>query len=129
MRSHLTSSLPEEAQRLFDDLSREPLCPPEELRAEVERYLRTYGTAGGRNEFPDLAQATKLVARIWRLIHAIPRLGEEDRHLVQAAVRYFVLVSDGDDDLGPGGLGDDAAVIAAVEDHVGVGSVAARELA
>ena len=128
MSSDVTASLPEVAQQLFDELSREPLCPPEELRADVESYLRTCGSAGERNEFPDLAQATKLAARLWRLIHAIPRLSDGDRHLVQAAVRYFVLVSDGDDDLGPDGLSDDAAVIAVVEDHVGVGSIAARDL-
>jgi hypothetical protein len=129
MNTDLTSSLPEEAQQLFDELSREPLRPAEELRAEVERYLGTYATARERGGFLDLSQATKLAARIWRLLHAIPRLNEDDRHLVQAAVRYFVMVSDGDEDLGLGGLGDDAAVIVAVEDHIGVGSLAARELA
>jgi hypothetical protein len=117
--SILRENLPYEARRLFDELSREPLRSPEELRAEVERYLRAYDAAGTRNEFLELSQATKLAARIQRLINALPRLTEVDQHLVQAAVRYSLLVSDGDDDLDLDGLGDDAAVIAAVETHLG----------
>jgi hypothetical protein len=111
----LEQDLPAASRRLFADLAREPLCSQEELRAEVERHFSAYGTSSAPAEFVDLAQ-TKLVARIWRLLHAMARLSVADQHLVQAAVRYFILAAE--EELGDE-HGDDAAVIAAVEAHLG----------
>jgi hypothetical protein len=88
-----------------------PLRQPEVLAQEVEAYVQLLEQHAEQVEFMDLATASR-VAEICRFLLA--KLEESpcpDRHLaVQAAVEYFILEDDGEDDTSLIGFDDDLQV-------------------
>ena len=73
-----------------------------------------------KKEFFDQTTARRLTRISLRVLDAWGELDEEARVLAQAAIRYFVVSEDGDDDFeSPTGLDDDDAVMKAVLQHLG----------
>jgi len=106
-----------ESRKLVAQLWSDPLLPATALRDQVDSYVEVFRAAQRGNEFLDVRQAESLGEQCRRLLDAVgDDAPEERRRLVQIAVRYFVIEDDGDDDMGIGGLDDDEAVVAAVEE-------------
>ena len=117
MAEGLLEKVPPESRARVRDLLDEPLLPDAVLRGEVDSYVQLYRDAQSSNEFLDPAQAEGLAERCCLLLDRLgPDASEDHRRLVQVAVRYFLIEDDGDDDMSIGGLDDDEAVVAAVED-------------
>ena len=115
--AELLQRVPPEARALVGQLMDEPLLSSRVLRGEVDAHEQLFRDAQRGNEFLDLEQAQTLARQCRELLDAVgDDASEQRRRLVQVAVRYFVIEADGDDDLGIGGLDDDEAVLAAVED-------------
>ncbi len=113
-------SIPREARGLWSKLLEEPMRSEAELLHEVEAYAKLIEKVGLEQEFFDQTTARQLTHVSLRLLETWDELDDEGRRLGQAAIRYFVLSEDGDDDFeSPTGFDDDAAVMAAVLRHVG----------
>lgn len=108
--------IPQEARPVFDLLLAQPLEPEDELRAKVDEYVEVLRSLREDLERDiDMAQAEALADRSRRLLDSVtPMTSEEDRRLIQTAIRYFLDASDAQRDLRPGGLDDDVEVMNAV---------------
>ncbi len=113
--AELLERVPAESRELVEELLDEPLLSSVVLRGEVEAHLDLFRSAQRENPELDVGQAEALARQCRRLLDAVgDDATEEQRQLVQVAVRYFVIEDDGDDDIQIGGLDDDEAVVAAV---------------
>jgi hypothetical protein len=126
----LPPGLPAEAVETFRELLQEPPQDPLILREQIERKLETAREEAARGTPVDLELAERLAATCKRLLEVgvrprsdpllIPRTSSSEERLILAAIRYFVLTLDAEDDLlTPGGLQDDAQVLDAVLRHLG----------
>jgi uncharacterized membrane protein YkvA (DUF1232 family) len=112
--------IPREARLLWKKLLEEPRVSDAALRREVEDYAKLIEKVAREKEFFDKTTATRLAALSLRLLGAWAELDGEQQRLAQAAIRYFVLSEDGDDDFeSPTGFDDDHAVMTAVLRHLG----------
>jgi hypothetical protein len=121
-RARLFSRLPNEARPYFRRLLDEPPISVEQLLAGLDDHVHAFEIEVRTNEFADVALARELAEKS-RALLAVPALSADQHRIVQAAIRYFVLSQDADDDFGIGGLDDDEAVVNAVMEYLGVGVI------
>lgn len=115
----IIARLPPEARATFGRLLQSAVRSPDELRAQLPHYVRAIEQAADSGG-PPAALGHAIARDCERLLNAWPRLDDEGQALARAAVQYFLLARDGDDDLAtPEGLDDDAAVVAVVRAHLG----------
>ena len=114
----ILAKLPEEARGAFERLMNKAVREPSQLRTQIPHYLEVIERAAERDGPP--AELGRAIAQDCEaLLDAWPTLGADGHKLVRAAVEYFLLCRDGDDDLAtPDGLDDDAAVVTAVRAHL-----------
>jgi len=103
----------------FERLTQAPPVDPGELRTSVQAYVAGLRDASGTTEFIDLELATALEAASLALLDRFDQLTTQQTTLAQAAIQYFVLQDDAENDLSVIGLDDDAAVFNAVVRHLG----------
>lgn len=120
--------IPPECESRVLALLAAPVAPPEKLRQRTEAHLRAFEDVFEYREFLDMAGAERLASDCAELLDRWVTLSEGDRRLAQAAIEYFVLSDDADDDFGIGGLRTDKAVMAAVREAIGVASAAPERL-
>ncbi len=114
------AALPEEARASFARILRAAVRSPTGLREQLPLYLQAIERAATRGG-PPMAVGRAIAADCEALLDAWERLDEAGQRLARAAVEYFLLCRDGDDDLAsPEGLDDDAAVVSTVRAHLGV---------
>ncbi len=118
LTDQLLERLPPAIARALEPLTREGTLNAEEARRLVEGYLARLEALSAEREFVDVSLARN-VAR--RCIELVDRFGGEPdgerRRLVQAAVRYFVLEDDVEEDTTSlVGFDDDFIVIQMVEE-------------
>jgi hypothetical protein len=114
------SGIPTELREMFQQLVEEPLSDVAALRAQVEQHVDTMAHAYLVNEFVDLPGAHALAAQCTLLLDRWESLAVSDRHLANAAVRYFVSWDDIENDLDIGGLDDDKQIMKAVFTYLGL---------
>jgi hypothetical protein len=116
----LLAALPEEARASFARILSHAIRSPAGLREQLPHYLQAIERAS-HDGGPPLALGRAITSDCEALLDAWDALPEEGQRLARAAVEYFLLCRDGDDDLAsPEGLDDDAAVVKAVRAHLGV---------
>lgn len=113
--------IPDEAREIWQKLLAEQLVPVADLRAEVRDYQKAISAKARWSDDVDPSLAGRLAEASLKLLHTIDdKSPEEQRRLVQAAVRYFVLQEDAESDLDSVlGLDDDVEVLNAVLKHLG----------
>jgi hypothetical protein len=93
---------------------------PAGLREQLPHYLQAIERAASHGG-PPLAVGQAIASDCEALLDAWEGLDATGQRLARAAVEYFLLCRDGDDDLAsPEGLDDDAAVVRTVRRYVGV---------
>lgn len=107
------------AEPLFRRLLAEPPVPLERLRAEARAYVEVFERARDAGSLIDPDEARRLSEAAVRLLERTREAPAEEARLARAAVRYFVVSADAEDDFAIGGLDDDAAVLDAVARHLG----------
>ncbi len=112
---------PPEARELMASLLEEPLDSPAALRKQLADHVAEIKAAAQSNEFLDISLAMKLAEVSSALIdEGLERGDTRVQHLIQAAVRYFILDDDGEHDLeSVCGLDDDAEVCNVVSRSLG----------
>ena len=107
-------TLPPTARPVWRKLLEAPAPTDVNLHAAVDAHLSRLVQAPA----PDTALAQRLAAGCHAILDATQ--GTDDHRLAQAAVAYFALTDDGDDDLtSPSGLADDVAVFNTVATSIG----------
>lgn len=116
----LVTELPAEARASFVRILAHAVRSPDGLREQLPHYVEAIeraSTQGG----PPAELGRSIAGDCEALLDAWEGLDEDGQRLARAAVEYFLLCRDGDDDLAtPEGLDDDAAVVAAVRGHLKV---------
>jgi hypothetical protein len=114
------SRLPLTARRTFEQLMLEPLTDPGELAQAVVQYTASFSVHVASNDFVDSRQVEALrdgclaLLALWEEV-----VTDEERRLIQAAVQYFLLEGDGDEDRSIGGFDDDVLVFNDVASRLG----------
>ena len=114
-KTTVLESLSQPVRKAFEPLLREKPITTAKLRSTVDTYLERVLETAARVPSAEPAVARKAAAESIDLLDASG--ADEDEApdiLIQAAVRYFVIASDGQSDLSPGGFDDDLEVLAAV---------------
>ena len=115
------AGIPDEARAAFERLLARPLANPAALAQQVAGYIDTLRAAARHNELLDLPLGETIARHCQILLDRWPQATEPQRHAIQAAVEYFFLQEDADDDLEDIlGLEDDAQVVSAVLEHLGL---------
>ncbi|MCX4246730.1 hypothetical protein [Paraliomyxa miuraensis] len=116
----LLAQLPAEARASFSRILANAVRSPIGLREQLPLYLQAIERASTQGGPP--AELGRAIARDCEaLLDAWDGFDEAGQRLARAAVEYFLLCRDGDDDLAsPEGLDDDAAVVSLVRAHLGV---------
>jgi len=116
MLDDFLSLLDEDQAEIVAELLEEDPLSFGELRDEVSFYMHKVRGAADESEIVDIEMAEDISEAARALITYAAGLGDEEAHLVvHAAVRYFVLEDDAEDDLeSPIGFDDDAEVMNAV---------------
>ena len=117
----LVARLPAQAQatfaRLLDSGEDRDV---EVLRMALDRYVEVIEDAAKTKKHIDLTLARSIGRSCRALLDFLAEADEEQHAKIFAAVEYFLLPADGDDDLAdPDGLDDDAAVVSEVALSVG----------
>ncbi len=87
---------------------------------KVDSHLRFLQDAADDDEFVEMDLGRAVAGVLHQLIHGIDALAEEEQQLLAAAVEYFVLAGDVDNDTrSPVGLEDDVRVVNAVATVLG----------
>jgi hypothetical protein len=116
----LLAELPEEARASFARILDAAVRSPAGLHEQLPLYLQAIERASTRGG-PPLAVGQAIARDCEALLSAWEQLDEGGQRLARAAVEYFLLCRDGDDDLAsPEGLDDDAAVVRAVRAYLGL---------
>lgn len=103
-------------ERLLKTTEREPAA----LRRSVDRYLETILEAAQSRSHIDTDIARRIARSSHGLIDLLPGASVVEKRRIMAAVEYFLLPRDGDDDLAyENGLDDDALVVTAVARSLG----------
>jgi hypothetical protein len=123
------TGIPTELREMFQELVQEPLSEVAALRGQVKQHVDAMAHAYLVNEFVDLPGAHALAAQCALLLDRWDSLTVSDRHLANAAVRYFVSWDDIENDLDIGGLDDDKQIMKAVFTYLGLADPAYGTLA
>ncbi|RYZ09241.1 MAG: hypothetical protein EOO73_05630 [Myxococcales bacterium] len=123
------TGVPTELREMFQELAQEPLSDAASLRDQVKQHVDAMAEAYQVNEFVDVAGAHTLAAQCTLLLDRWESLPAADRHLANAAVRYFVSWDDIENDLDAGGLDDDKQIMKAVLTYLGLEAPAQGALA
>lgn len=116
----IVAELPEEARASFARILGTAVRSPVGLREQLPHYLQAIERAAARGG-PPLTVGRAIASDCEALLDAWDGLEASGQRLARAAVEYFLLCRDGDDDLAsPEGLDDDAAVVSTVRRHLGV---------
>lgn len=120
-REHpVLAELPAEARASFGRILAAAIRSPTGLREQLPLYLQAIERAAAHGG-PPLPVGQAIARDCEALLDAWDRLDEDGQRLARAAVEYFLLCRDGDDDLAsPEGLHDDAAVVSTVRARLGV---------
>jgi hypothetical protein len=113
------TGVPTELREMFQELVQQPLSDVATLRGQVKEHVDAMAEAHLVNEFVDLPGANALAAQCGLLLDRWESLSVSDRHLANAAVRYFVSWDDVENDLDIGGLDDDKQIMTAVLTYLG----------
>lgn len=114
------AGIPAAAQSTFERLLKTTERESEALRRSVDRYLESIEEAAVSREHLDTTLARGIAKSCHGLIDALPGSSVLQRRRIVAAVEYFLLPRDGDDDLAyRDGLDDDALVVTAVARSLG----------
>lgn len=117
----ILAQLPEEARASFARLLDAGVRSPEGLREQLPHYLRTIEEAAAAGHGPPAELGHAIARDCEALLDGWEGLDDEGQSLARAAVGYFLLCRDGDDDLAtPEGLDDDAAVVRIVRAQLGL---------
>jgi hypothetical protein len=114
------TGIPTELREMFQELVQQPLSEIAGLRTEVSKHVDAMAEAYQVNEFVDLPGAHVLGRQCNWLLDRWDSLAIPDRHLVHAAVRYFISWDDVENDLDIGGLDDDKQIMNAVLSYLGI---------
>ncbi len=116
----IVAQLPAGARASFVRLLNQAVRSATGLREQLPLYVEAIERASSQGGPP--AQLGHSIARDCEaLLDSWEQLDEDSQRLARAAVEYFLLCRDGDDDLAtPEGLDDDAAVVSAVRQRLGV---------
>lgn len=120
-KNPLVAKMPASAQATFARLldSGEDR-DPEVLRMALDRYLDVIEETAKTRKHIDLDLAKKIGKTCRGLLDYLEEATEEQHAAIFAAVEYFILPADGEDDLADAdGLDDDAAVASQVAYSVG----------
>jgi len=123
--------VPESSKQLLLRLLEEDLLPVNALRAAVESYRRLVHEAARKNGRANAALGDEIARSLQVLLKRVnDTTGAENLHILQAAVRYFVIQNDGsgNDLTSAEGLFDDARVVNAVFHYFGRDDLAVRNL-
>ena len=120
LETSLVAKLPPEARASFSRILAHAVRSPVGLREQLPHYLQAIERAAAHGGPP--AELGRAIAHDCEaLLTAWDGLDDAGQRLARAAVEYFLLCRDGDDDLAsPEGLDDDAAVVSTVRAHLGV---------
>lgn len=111
----MVGELPGEAEAVFTQLLTKPLKSMTELQTAITKHLKEFEEAFEHHEFLDINGAEKLTKDSNQLLELWPKLYVAEKHLVQAAILYFVESEEADDDFRIGGLRTDKLVMEAVK--------------
>jgi plasmid stabilization system protein ParE len=114
------AGIPVELQQTLTELMREEALDAVTLSAQVDAHLRAFEREYRINEFVELTLARRLTEQAKQLLTRWNFLTPGQKRIAQAAIRYFVLVEDVESDFDIGGLDDDAKVMGAVLEHLGI---------
>ena len=112
--------IPAAAESTFERLLGAAAREPEVLRRSVDRYLEAIIEAAQTRPHLDTELAAAIAKSCHGLIHELTHASVENQRRIVAAVEYFLLPRDGEDDLAyEDGLDDDAMVVTAVAKALG----------
>lgn len=115
-------AIPNAAKPIWEDLMRQPLMPLHDLYQQLSAYEAELNQRRrSRDPDVDATLARELMVACRHLLDTLSEdTAEDTRHMVQAAVRYFIIEDDAEADLNSIlGLDDDAEVVNAVLTHLG----------
>lgn len=117
----ILARLPQEARASFVRLLGTAVRSPQSMREQIPHYLRMIEEAAATGSGPPLALGQAIARNCEALLDGWDGLDDDGQRLARAAVQYFLLCRDGDDDLAtPEGLDDDAQVVKIVREHLGL---------
>lgn len=120
MEAGTLEGIPPSAVSTFERLLRVVPRDADALRRSVDRYLETIIEAARTRTHLDTKLAAAIATSCHGLIDELPTASAQQRRRIVAAVEYFLLPRDGEDDLAYiDGLDDDAMVITAVASALG----------
>lgn len=120
MEAGRLEGIPASAQSTFERLLGAPARDSDVLRRSVDRYLEAIIEAAQTRTHLDTKLAAAIAKSCHGLIDELPDASVENRRRIVAAVEYFLLPRDGEDDLAyEDGLDDDAMVVTAVAKVLG----------
>ena len=120
METGKLEGIPPSAASTFERLLGVAARDADALRRSVDRYLETIIEAARTRNHLDTELASAIATSCHGLIDELPNASAEDRRRIVAAVEYFLLPRDGEDDLAyVDGLDDDAMVVTAVASALG----------
>lgn len=111
----ILAELPSEAQGTFARLMERTVRSPDAMREQIPHYVQAIERAAQAGHGPPASLGHSIAADCVALLDAWDTVDASAHRMIRAAVEYFLLSRDGDDDLAtPEGLDDDAAVVQAV---------------
>ena len=111
----LVARMPVHAQDTFARLLDGGDRDPEVLRMALDRYIDVIEEQAKTKKHIDLGLAKKIAKSCNAMLDFLAEADQDQHRKIFAAVEYFILPADGDDDLDvPEGLDDDAAVVSEV---------------
>lgn len=131
VRSIRIAGLPEDAKPLMAQLLEEELLPVSVLMRAVESYRQLIREAASQNGKANAHVGDQIADALLALMSRVnAKTGDENLHIIQAAVRYFVIQDDGSghDLLSRVGLYDDARVVNAVLRYFGRDDLVVHDL-
>lgn len=112
--------IPVELQQTLTELMQEESVDAITLSGQVQAHVKAFEDEYRVNEFVELEAARRLQTQARLLLDRWPTLTPGQKRVAQAAIRYFVLVQDVEEDFDIGGLDDDERVMGAVLEHLGI---------
>lgn len=121
MEAGTLEGIPPSAASTFERLLGVAAREPAALRRSVDRYLETIVEAARTRTHLDTKLAAAIATSCHGLIDELRTASAPDSRRIVAAVEYFLLPRDGEDDLAYiDGLDDDAMVVTAVASALGL---------
>ena len=117
----ILAELPEESRSTFARLMERTVRTPEAMREQIPHYVAAIERAAASGYGPPLRIGKAIAVDCEALLDRWNDVDASAQRLIRAAVEYFLLSRDGDDDLAtPEGLDDDAVVVSTVRAHLGL---------